>query len=65
LPFLTYRDLIQIGFSGPTAQFVQTFAASGAGGDAYDAGISYTGSGANLPPASNYGEVLTFSVAIN
>ncbi len=65
LPFLLYRGTTQVGFSGPSARFVQTFVKSIPGGDSYDVMISYTGSAASLSPANNYSEVLTFSVAVN
>lgn len=65
LPFLVYRGTTQVGFAGPSARFVQVFTKSGSGGDPYDVGVSYAGSSANLSPANNYGEVLTFTVAVN
>jgi hypothetical protein len=65
LGFTFYRDGVPIGFTGDTGTFVQTAGASGIGGEAYAADVSYDGAATLLGAATNYGEALTFTVSIN
>jgi len=65
LGFTFYRDGVPIGFTGDTGTFAQTAGASGIGGEAYAANVSYDGAATLLGAATNYGEALTFTVSIN
>jgi hypothetical protein len=65
LGFTVYRSGVPIGFTGDTGTFVQTAGASGVGGEAYTAEVSYDGAATLLGAATNYGEVLTFTVSVN
>ncbi|MDA0369254.1 MAG: hypothetical protein O3C65_14310 [Proteobacteria bacterium] len=63
LGFSVLRDSVGVSFSGATGTFINKTARSIVGGDNYDAKVSYDGSGANLPQATNYSETLTFTIA--
>ncbi len=65
LNFTFYRNGTPIGFAGDTDTFVQTTASSGVGGEDYTADVSYDGTATLLGAASNYGEILTFTVSTN
>ena len=65
LAFSLLRNSTTVTFSGDTATFAQTAAPSSVGGDVYTAGITYNGATALLGAATNYGEILTFTVSAN
>jgi len=65
LNFTFYRDGTPIGFSGDTGTFVQRTSSSGIGGEVYTADVSYDGTATLLGAATNYGEILTFTVSVN
>lgn len=65
LNFTLYRDGTPIGFTGDTGTYVQTTSPSSVGGETYAANISYDGTAALLGAATNYGEILTFTVSVN
>lgn len=65
LSYTFSRNGTTIGFSGDTGTFVQTGAPSAAGGDLYAAEVTYDGTATLLSAASDYGEVLTFTVSVN
>lgn len=65
LGFTLYRSGVPLAFSGDTATYVQSAAPSGFGGDPYTADVSYNGAATLLGAATNYREILTFTVSVN
>jgi len=63
LGFTVVRDSVGVSFTGANGTFINKTSRSIVGGDNYDAKISYDGTGANLPQATNYSETLTFTIA--
>lgn len=63
LGFTLVRDAVNVSFSGASGTFVTKSSRSIVGGDLYDAKVTYDGSSANLPQASNYNETLTFAIS--
>lgn len=63
LGFTVVRDSVGVSFTGANGTFINKTSRSIVGGDNYDAKISYDGSSANLPQATNYSETLTFTIA--
>jgi hypothetical protein len=63
LGFSVVRDSVAVSFSGANGTFINKTSRSVVGGDNYDAKISYDGTAANLPQATNYSETLTFTIA--
>lgn len=65
LGFTLYRSGVPLTFAGDTATFVQSTAPSGLGGAPYTADVSYDGAATLLGTATNYREILTFTVSVN
>ncbi len=63
LGFSLLRDSVAVSFTGANGAFANKTSRSVVGGDLYDAKISYDGTSANLPQATNYSETLTFTIA--
>ena len=53
LGFTVVRDSVGVSFTGANGTFINKTSRSIVGGDNYDAKISYDGSSANLPQATN------------
>jgi hypothetical protein len=63
LPFSLFRNSVQVSFSGNTGIFSSSESRTPAGGDQFDAKVSYDATTANLGEAADYGETLVFSIS--
>jgi hypothetical protein len=63
LPFSMLNGAVNVSFTGANGTFKSSSARSVVAGDSYDAKVSYDGTLANLPQATNYSETLTFTVS--